>query len=115
MYKVTVEVSEIQSPNQSNLLRVLIARRWPGAIAKKEVDQWDPDIAASAVLTDALNNREIEPDQFRNLYAKELKQNNSLLIWLEKIAQGSGLHLLIDTNDKSSELCAQVITCELDK
>jgi len=112
---VAVEVSEIQAPNQSSLLRVLIARRWPGAVAKKEVDQWDPDIAASASLTDALNNQEIKPDKFRELYAKELKENHSLLTWLEKIAYGSGLHLLIDRNDKSSDLCAQVITYELKK
>ena len=112
---MTVEVSEIHDPNKSNLLRVLIARRWPGAIAKKEVDQWDPDIAASTGLTDALNSQEMDPETFKNLYSKELNKNQSLLAWLGKIAMGSGLHLLIDRDDKSSELCAQILILELEK
>ena len=114
-HTMTVEVSEVQNPNKSDLLRVLIARRWPGAIAKKEVDQWDPDIAASASLTDALNNQEINPEIFKKLYLKELDKNQALIAWLGKIAAGSGLHLLINRDDESSQLCAQVITHELEK
>ena len=98
-----LEIPDISS------LRVLVARKWPGLHAREEVDQWDPDLAASAELSDLLTSERISESEFVAQYRKELENNYSLVPWLAAIANNSGLTLVFDPSDPTTEVCVKIL------
>ena len=90
-------------------LRVLVARKWPGLRAKEKVDQWDPDLAASVELSHLLTSKRISESKFVEQYRKELESNYSLVPWLVAIANNSGLTLVFDPSDPTTEVCVKIL------
>ena len=98
-----LEIADISS------LRVLVARKWPGLHAKEEVDQWDPDLAASVELSHLLTSKKISESEFVAQYQMELESNYSLVPWLAAIANNAGLTLVFDPSDPTTEVCAKIL------
>ncbi len=90
-------------------LRVLVARKWPGLLAKEEVDQWDPNLAASVELSSLLISKEISELEFALRYQEELESNYSLVPWLAAISNNAGLTLVFDPSDPTTEVCAKIL------
>ena len=102
-------ISNLQEIPDVASLRVLVARKWPGLLAKEEIDQWDPDLAASAELSDLLTSKRISESEFVEQYRKELETNYSLVPWLTAIANNSGLTLVFDPLDPTTEVCVKIL------
>jgi uncharacterized protein YeaO (DUF488 family) len=63
-------------PEKQDGTRVLVDRIWPRGLSKEEanLDEWMKELAPSSSLRQWYGHQEERWDEFRNEYAKELKQ-----------------------------------------
>lgn len=81
--------------------RVLVDRLWPRGVSKKEakLDNWVKEIAPSTELRKWFNHKQERFEEFAQRYHEELREKESELNTLRKIAGNQTLSLLYAAKD----------------
>jgi uncharacterized protein YeaO (DUF488 family) len=82
------------APPDEPLPRLLVTRGWPRGMAKGAVDQWEPNLAPTGALAEALAAGTLSPGAFAEAYRTQLLARPSLLDWAGRMALNTGVALL---------------------
>lgn len=76
--------------------RMLVDRLWPRGVKKEAamLDEWNKDIAPSAVLRKWFDHKENRFAEFTKLYSEELRQHVKELSRIKKLAKTKKVSLL---------------------
>lgn len=83
-------------PSDDDGYRVLVDRLWPRGVSKEKarLNEWNKDIAPSPELRKWFDHQEVRFEEFSRLYREELKQKETALNDLRKIAKKETVSLL---------------------
>ena len=95
----TILLGSVFAPPDDQITRLLITRGWPKGIARGAVDQWEPQLAPTPDLLDALAVAAMSPDAFAEAYHEQLFARPSVLDWAARMATNNGVVLLCDSRD----------------
>ncbi|MGB3045357.1 MAG: DUF488 domain-containing protein [Xanthobacteraceae bacterium] len=88
-------------PDEADGVRVLVDRLWPRGLTKKSaaIDQWAKDVTPSTELRKWFHHDPDHWDEFRRRYLAELKDRDSELEELRKLAQAGPITLIYAARD----------------
>lgn len=91
--------------------RLLIMRKWPRGIAKSAVDGWEKELGPGPELLKLWLRRQIEWEEFRLRYTKEVETKPALMSWLVDKSRRGTLTLLCGCRDEKS--CHRTVLKEI--
>jgi uncharacterized protein YeaO (DUF488 family) len=88
-------------PDEADGVRVLVDRLWPRGLTKKSaaIDQWAKDVTPSTELRKWFHHDPERWDEFCRRYLAELKDKDSELEELRKLAQAGPITLIYAARD----------------
>lgn len=106
----TINIKRIyDEPSDDDGYRVLVDRLWPRGISREtaRLNEWNRDIAPSPELRKWFDHEEVRFEEFSRLYREELKQKETALNELRRIAKNETVSLLYAA--KSPEINQAVV------
>lgn len=91
---VRIATGSVYHPPEEPYPRVLVMRRWPRGVRKGAVDQWERDLGPSPELLADFQHDRIEWDAFAAAYRDEMASRGSLVDWVTRMAETTGVTLL---------------------
>ena len=90
--------------------RILVDRLWPRGVSKERaaIDQWMKDISPSTALRKWFGHEPDRWDEFRQRYAKEVRQHVNLLEELRSLAREGPITLVYSAHDEERNDAAEL-------
>ncbi len=92
--EVRIALGSVYHPPDEPYPRLLVMRRWPRAVPRGAVDQWEPDLGPSNQLLSAYQDGDVAWPEFAERYRAEILGRPALLDWAARMASGTGVTLL---------------------
>ncbi len=105
-----------EAPSANDGMRILVDRIWPRGVSKKDaaLDLWMKEIAPSTELRTWFAHDPVRWNEFRQRYAREVKQNHALLNQLRSLAQEGQVTLVYAAHDAAHNNAVALRTLILD-
>lgn len=106
-----IALGSVYRPPEDRYPRVLVMRRWPRGIPRTAVDQWEPDLGPSNDLLDGYLTGDLSWDAFAEAYRAEVLERRSLIAWVARMAETTGVTLLCGSHP--DEECHRSLLADL--